>query len=124
MPVFRRDRDGGRRSPAQAVATLRAASAVHLRERARAARNRAFVLLPLVVTVLLLNRYRMNLFQLDVPVRVASAVALVGLGAWFARDFTRALGPGLARHMDAGTAGTIGFILRLVLLIVAVIAAL
>ena len=123
MPVFRRN-GGGRRSPAAAVATLRAASAVHLRERALAARRRALLLLPLVVGVLLVNRYRMELFQLDVPVRVASAVALVGLGAWFARDFARAIGPAMARHMDAGTAGTVGFILRLLLLVVAVVAAL
>jgi small-conductance mechanosensitive channel len=106
------------------MAQLRAASAVHLRQRARAAQRRALVLLPLVVGVVLVNRYRIQLFNLDAPVRLVCAIALVGLGAWFARDFGRALGPAMARRMDAGTAGTIAFLIRLVLLVVAVLMAL
>src|SRR3954451_1621930 len=108
MPVFRRSTDG-RRSPAEAMAQLRAASATHLRERAHAARRRALLLLPLVVGVLLVNHYRMSLFHLDEPVRLACSLALVGFGAWFARDAGRALGPAMSRRMDPGTAGTIGF---------------
>lgn len=122
MPVFRRT--DGRRSPAEAMAQLRAASAAHLRERARSAQRRALLLLPLVVGVLLLNRYRMTLFNLDEPVRLASAIALIGLGAWFARDFARAIGPAMSRRMDPGTAGTLGFILRLTLLVAAMLLAL
>jgi small-conductance mechanosensitive channel len=106
------------------MAQLRAVSAAHLGERARAAQRRAVILLPLVVGVVLVNRYRMQLFHLDVPVRLACSIALVGLGAWFARDFGRALGPAMAKRMDAGTAGTIGFLIRLVLLVVAVLMAL
>ena len=123
IPIFRRDNDGWR-SPAEAMAQLKAASAVHLRQRARSAQRRALLLLPLVVGVFLLNRYRMQLFGLDAPVRLVSAIALVGLGAWFARDFGRAVGPAMARRMDAGTAGTVGFLIRLVLLVVAVLVAL
>ena len=122
MPVFRGF--DGRRSPAEAMAQLRAASATHLRERAHAARRRALLLLPLVVGVVLVYRYRIQLFNLDAPVRLTCALALVGLGAWFARDFGRALGPALAKRVDPGTAGTIGFIVRLVLLIVALLIAL
>src|SRR4051812_26478707 len=122
MPVFRRS--DGRRSPAEAMAQLRAASATHLRERAAAARRRALLLLPLVVGVLLVNHYRESLFHLDEPVRLACSLALVGLGAWFARDAGRALGPAMSKHMDAGTAGTIGFLIRLVLLVAAVMIAL
>jgi small conductance mechanosensitive channel len=118
----------GRRSPAEAMAQLRAVSAAHLSERARAraraAQRRVLVLLPLVVGVVLVNRYRMQLFHLDAPVRLACAVALVGLGAWFARDFGRALGPALARRMNPGTAGTVSFLIRLALLVVAVLVAL
>lgn len=106
------------------MAQLRAASATHLRERAHAARRRVLLLLPLVVGVILINRYRIALFHLDEPVRLACAVALVGLGAWFARDAGRALGPAMARRMDAGTAGTLGFLLRLALLIAAMFVAL
>jgi small-conductance mechanosensitive channel len=106
------------------MAQLRAASAMHLRERATAARRRALLLLPLVVGVILVNHYRMSLFHLDEPVRLVCAIALVGLGAWFARDLGRALGPAMAQHMDAGTAGTIGFLIRLVLLVAAMLVAL
>lgn len=106
------------------MAQLRAASAVHLRERARSARRRAALLLPLVVGVVFINHYRLQLFNLDEPVRLVCAAALVGLGAWFARDVGRGLGPVLTSRADPGTAGIIGFILRLVLLIVAVLIAL
>jgi small conductance mechanosensitive channel len=122
MPLFRGSE--GRRSPAEAVAQLRAVSASALRERAARARRRALLLLPLVVGVILINKYRLTLFNLDEPVRLACALALVGLGAWFARDAGRAVGPALARHVDVGTAGTIGFILRLVLLVAALLVAL
>jgi small conductance mechanosensitive channel len=122
MPVFRRQ--DGRRSAAEAVAQLRAASAGHLREQAKAARRRAALLLPLVVGVILVNHYRMKLFGLDEPIRVACAVALVALGAWFARDLGRAIGPAMTKRMDRGTAGTIGFLVRLTLLVIAVLVAL
>src|SRR3954470_17199325 len=121
MPVFRRS--DGRRSPAEAMAQLRAVSAAHLRERAAAARRRVLLLLPLVAGVLLVNHYRESLFGLDEPVRLACALALVGLGAWFARDFGRALGPALSKRLDQGTAGTIGFIIRLALLVTALLIA-
>jgi small-conductance mechanosensitive channel len=106
------------------MAQLRAASAVHLRERAAAARRRVLLLLPLVVGVLVVNNYRMSLFHLDEPVRLACSAALVGLGAWFARDVGRAFGPAMAKRVDPGTAGTIGFLVRLVLLVAAVLVAL
>src|SRR3954447_20049664 len=122
MPVFRRD--DGRRSPGEAMAQLRATSVVHLRERAAAARRRTLLLLPLVVGVVLVNHYRMTLFHMDEPVRLVCALAPVGLGAWFARDFGRALGPALAKRLDQGTAGTIGFLVRLILLVAALMIAL
>jgi len=106
------------------MAQLRAASATHLREQARAARRRAALLLPLVIGVLLVNRYRMSLFAVDAPVRLVCALALVGLGAWFARDLGRAIGPALTKRMDPGTAGTIGFLVRLMFLIAALVVAL
>jgi small-conductance mechanosensitive channel len=111
----------GRRSPAEAMAQLKAASSVHLRERAARARRRALLLAPLVVGVVLINRYRMSLFGLDEPVRLACSIALVGLGAWFARDAGRAIGPALSKRVEPGTAGTLGFIVRLVLLVAAVL---
>jgi small-conductance mechanosensitive channel len=106
------------------MAQLRAVSAGALRERAAAARRRAVMLLPLVVGVVLINKYRMSLFHLDEPVRLVCSLALVGLGAWFARDAARGVGPALEKRLDIGTAGTIGFILRLALLIAALLVAL
>jgi small-conductance mechanosensitive channel len=106
------------------MAQLKAASSTALRERAARARRRVLVLAPLVVGVVLVNKYRMSLFNMDEPVRLACALALVGLGAWFARDFGRAIGPMMSRRMDQGTAGTLGFVMRLVLLIAAVLIAL
>src|SRR5436190_11490603 len=122
MRVFRGS--DGRRSATEAMAQLRAASSQHLRERARRARRRAVLLAPLVVGVLLVNHYRMSLFHSDEPVRLVCAFALVGLGAWFARDAGRAIVPTLSKRMDKGTAGTIGFLLRFILLVVAVLIAL
>ena len=46
--------------------------------------------------------------------RILTAVVLVALGWAFARDLGRAVGPDLLRRMDPGTAGTVGFLLRLV----------
>jgi small-conductance mechanosensitive channel len=80
--------------------------------------------LPLVIGVFLVNRYRMSLFAVDAPVRLACALALVGLGAWFARDLGRAIGPALTKRMDPGTAGTVGFLVRLMFLIAALVVAL
>src|SRR5436190_2883022 len=122
MRVFRGS--DGRRPAAEAMAQLRAASSQHLRERAARARRRPLLLAPLVVGVVLVNHYRMPLFHSDEPVRLICAFALVGLGAWFARDAGRAIVPTLSKRMDKGTAGTIGFLLRFILLVVAVLIAL
>jgi small-conductance mechanosensitive channel len=85
-------------------------------EAARHARREALVVLPLITAVLMLYAYRRQLFgpQLDTTVRVFTAVALVALGWQFARDAGRALGPSLLRRVDPATAGTLGFVIRLV----------
>jgi small-conductance mechanosensitive channel len=77
-----------------------------------------------VVAVLLANKYRMQIFGLDTPVRIACALTLGALGGWLARDVARALGPVLLRRLDPGTAGTVGFLLRLVLLVATFVVAL
>jgi small-conductance mechanosensitive channel len=80
---------------------------------ARRARREAAVLLPVLAGVLVVYRYRQNLFGVDMPVRVATVVALLILGWAFARDVGRAAGPALFRRLDPGTAGTVGFLIRL-----------
>ena len=52
---------------------------------------------------------------------IVTFLALISLGWQFARDIGRALGPTLFRRMDPGTAGTVGFLLRLATMLVAVL---
>ncbi len=90
------------------------------------ARLEFVVLFPALAGVLLVYGYRSELFgpELDIPVRIGTVVALMILGWALARDIGRALGPYLFRRLDPGTAGTIGFLLRLVTVIIALLVAL
>jgi small conductance mechanosensitive channel len=88
------------------------------------ARIQTLVLLPMIAGVLVLYSQRRQVFGVDEPVRVATVIALVALGWQFARDLGRAAGPTLFRRMDPGTAGTVGFLVRFVTIVVAVLVAL
>jgi small-conductance mechanosensitive channel len=61
---------------------------------------------------------------LDTPFRLAVALALVGIGWALARDVGRAAGPTFMRRMDPATAGTVGFLIRLATIAIAVLLAL
>lgn len=93
---------------------------------ARKARRQALLLLPLLVAVLVVYGYREELFgrDLDTLVRILTATILVALGWALARDVGRVVGPDLLRRMDPGTAGTLGFLLRLLTILVVTIVAL
>jgi len=93
---------------------------------ARRARANAAVLLPLIAGVLVAYSDRRRFFghHVDTPVRIVTVLALVLLGWAFARDVGRALMPALNRRLDPGTAGIVGFLARLVTIVVTVIAAL
>jgi small-conductance mechanosensitive channel len=82
---------------------------------ARQARRQVLVVLPLITAVLLVYTYRAQVFgrEWDTTVRIFTAVALVALGWQLARDIGRALGPVLLRRLDTATAGTVGFVIRL-----------
>ncbi|GAC1435542.1 MAG: hypothetical protein NVSMB51_05140 [Solirubrobacteraceae bacterium] len=82
-------------------------------EAAKRARLEVILLLPAFAAVIVVFKNRISLFGVDEPVRVATVVALVILGWAIARDAGRALGPALFRRMDPGTAGTVGFLIRL-----------
>jgi small-conductance mechanosensitive channel len=82
-------------------------------ERGRRAWRRIALMLPLIVGVVALHRFREQLFGLDVPVRIATAVVLVIVGWAFASQLGNALGARLHRRVDPGTAGVIGFLIRL-----------
>jgi small conductance mechanosensitive channel len=126
MMRFRRSSDAARPGAAtvEAVTHLSAAAAVKVRENAARARREALLVTPFVIGTLAVYRYRETLFGLDEPVRFACAVALVGLGWWLARDIGRAVRPALFRRLEPPTAGTVSFLIRLVLLGVALLAAL
>jgi small conductance mechanosensitive channel len=122
-------------------------SAIGLTQQAvRRAQLQLLVFAPLFAGVILIWDYRDALFGLDtichggvprhqVPcsasdrtgttiLQVFVVIALVLLGWQLARDFGRAISPMLFRRMDAATAGTTGFLIRLVALVLALVVAL
>ena len=90
------------------------------------ARIQAIVMVPLLVGILVGYGYRDELFgkEYETPVQIATTVVLIVLGWQIARDVGRALGPTLFRRLDPGTAGTVGFLIRLVFVGLAIIVAL
>jgi small-conductance mechanosensitive channel len=96
------------------------------RRAVKRARIQSIVLLPLLAGVLVVYHHRDTLFGAawDTPVRLATVAALIALGWQFARDVGRALGPTLFRRLDPGTAGTVGFLIRLTTLVVILVVAL
>ncbi|MBB4663431.1 mechanosensitive ion channel family protein [Conexibacter arvalis] len=93
---------------------------------ARRARREALVMLPLLAGVMVFYSYRVDLFGAawDTPIRAFTVVALVVLGWAFARNVATAIAPDLFRRLDPGTAGTVGFLLRLLTIVVFTIVAL
>src|SRR4051794_17035188 len=108
----------------EAVTHLSATAAAKLKANAASARRQALLVAPLLVIVFLAYRYRIDLFGVDEPVRFACAVALIALGWWFARDVGRAASPALFRRLEPPTAGTVSFLIRLILLGIALLVAL
>jgi small-conductance mechanosensitive channel len=95
------------------------------RRAVRRARIESVVLVPALGGILVVYGYRHTLFprSWDSAVRAISALALLSLGWQLARDIGRAFGPTLFRRMEPGTAGTVGFLIRLATIsVVAVIA--
>ena len=95
-----------------------------VREQARRARREAMLLGPLLAGVLVAYRYRMRLFGVDEPARIATVIFLVAIGWALARDIGRAFGPILLKRLDPATAGTVGFLIRLATITAAVLVAL
>jgi small conductance mechanosensitive channel len=90
------------------------------------ARIQAIVMVPLLIGILVVYGYRDQLFGSDyeTPIQIATTVVLIVLGWQIARDIGRALRPTLFRRLDPGTAGTVGFLIRLVFVGLAIIVAL
>jgi small conductance mechanosensitive channel len=91
---------------------------------ARRARKQLVVLIPLVVVIATAYRYRVELFGVDKPIRLATAGALVVVGWALARSLGRAMQPRLMRRLEPGTAAMTGFLIRLVTLAAILLASL
>jgi small-conductance mechanosensitive channel len=101
----------------------------------RRARWEALLLVPLFVGVVVLYENRRDLLGLDrhghgrlawleTPIDLVAVIVLLILGWTIARDVGRALGPALFRRMDPAAAGTVGFVIRLATVAVALVVAL
>jgi small-conductance mechanosensitive channel len=111
------------------------------------ARLEALVLLPLFAAIVVVYDNRVRLFGRDIPtyvnhegkkifahkslekavetpITVVTVILLVILGWAIARDVGRGLGPALFRRLDPATAGTVGFLIRLATVVLALIVAL
>jgi len=109
---------------------------------AKRARVEALVLIVLFVGVVVLYENRTGLLPtvehttahghheqvleqaLETPVTVVTVIVLMILGWAIARALGRGLGPPLFRRLDPATAGTVGFLVRLGTIVVALIVAL
>jgi small conductance mechanosensitive channel len=94
--------------------------AVNVSQRAlRRAQREAILLVPLLIGVLVVYAYRKDLFRIgpnspwETPFRIGTVIVLLALGWAIARDIGRAAAPTFFRRMDPGTAGTVGFLIRL-----------
>lgn len=82
------------------------------------AQGEIILFLLLAAGVLFLFSERHTLFPgLGTPVRIATVVALIVLGWLLARALGQGFGPTILRRMDPGTAGTVGFVIRLVTIV-------
>ena len=92
----------------------------------KSARIKDIVMVPVLIGILVVYGNRDRLFgsAYETPVQIATTVVLIVLGWQIARDVGRALGPTLFRRLDPGTAGTVGFLIRLVFVGLAIIVAL
>ena len=100
----------------------------------RSAQKQAAALLPLLIGVLVVYSHRHQLLgeklqvhfsnrygtswgwttsAWDTPLQLVTILVLVALGWGLARNIGKASGPAFMRRMDPGTAGTVGFLIRL-----------
>jgi small conductance mechanosensitive channel len=96
------------------------------RRAVKRARIQAILLVPVLIGILVVYGKRDDLFghEYQTIVQTVTAIVLIALGWQIARDVGRALAPTLFRRLDPGTAGTVGFLIRLVFIGLAVLLAL
>jgi small conductance mechanosensitive channel len=92
---------------------------------ARRGKGGALLALALITGVLVVFSERKSLFPgYGQAVRIGTVISLILLGWVLARSLGRGLAPALYRRLEPGTAGTIGFVLRLLTIVVATAVAL
>jgi small conductance mechanosensitive channel len=92
---------------------------------ARRSKGGALFLLALIAGVLFCFTERKTLFPgYGLEVRIATVFLLVILGWGLARMLARGFAPGLYRRLEPGTAGTIGFLVRLLTILLMTVVAL
>src|SRR4051812_32170447 len=123
---FRRHDDGRRLFPTRSHSWAEAGLARHVsRAAVKRARIETILLAPMAAAVLVLYAHRRELFPgLGMQVKIITVVALLALGWALARSAGRVLGPSLMRRLDPSTAGTVGFLVRLVTMFVTLLIAL
>jgi len=95
------------------------------RQAARKARREVPLLALLFAAVLYLYSRRRDVApDFETAIQIITVVALVILGWRLARDLGRAVGPQLLGRLDPATAGTVGFLIRLIFIGAAVVLAL
>jgi small conductance mechanosensitive channel len=85
----------------------------------RSARRRLAILVPVFIAVVVVYSNYQSWFNVkpgtwDTAIKIVTVLALLALGWAIARDIGRSAGPTFFRRMDPGTAGTVGFLVRLV----------
>jgi small conductance mechanosensitive channel len=92
---------------------------------ARRGKGGALISLVLIAAVMVGFSERKTLFPgHGLEVRIATVILLVLLGWALARSLGRGFAPALYRRLDPGTAGTVGFLLRLMTIVIAMVVAL
>jgi small conductance mechanosensitive channel len=92
---------------------------------ARRGKGGALITLVLIGAVLFCFSERKTLFPgYGLEVRIATVILLVFMGWALARSLARGFAPALYRRLEPGTAGTIGFLLRLLTIVIATVVAL
>lgn len=95
------------------------------RQAAKRARGGALLLVLAIAGVLFAFDHRSSLFPgAGTETRIATVAALVLLGWTLARSLGTGLAPTLFRRLDPGTAGTVGFLIRLLTILAMVVVAL
>jgi small-conductance mechanosensitive channel len=131
QPKFRRDINFDRMFETRSEAWERVGLSVNVSEReVKRARREAIVVAALLIALRVAYDNRWGLLgkkavhTYHTPIKVVVVILLVALGWALARDIGRAAGPTFMRRMDPATAGTFGFLTRLVTIGIALIVAL